>query len=182
MNTKLIGALLVVSLLLGGYGAYKSMQSPSPITQVVEKQVGATPSPDQYTYSQYYSGLGASKYQTLFSVNASTTSSTAPTLPLALSKSSHGIITVGTSTPAVRTTYASTTAVTANSTVWLQQTTSGPTGVTCNTTGATSTISAIFASTTNISLNGFSATLGSIPTTNPVCLEYWVVDRSTSGY
>lgn len=149
---------------------------------VPEQLVGGSQSQDHYNPEYFRNGLYGNKFFSLSSVNASSTSSTAPTLPLALSAGSHGVITVGTSTPAVRTTYASTTAVTANSTIYFAQTASGPAGVTCNSTGATSTIYTTYTSSTNISLNGFAVTLGSIPTTNPVCLSYWIVDRSTSGY
>lgn len=178
----ILGLVIFGAVALGIYNYATRPQSVERVTVEKVEQVGGSQSQDHYNPEFFRNGLYANKFFTLSSTNASTTSSTAPTLPLALGAGSHGIITVGTSTPAVRTTYASTTAVTSNSTVFFQQTASGPAGVTCNTTGATSTIVTTYTSSTRASLNGFAVTLGSIPATDPVCLEYWVVDRSTSGY
>lgn len=184
MNKFLSSVLALLVLAVGGLYVQKPEVTVQPTPVVVNQptDVGASPNPDVLTQTRFKAGVLANKYGSLTTVNASTTSSTVPTLQLGLG--STGIITVGTSTPAIRTQYASTTAVSsANSVVRVTQVATGPAGVTCNTTQATNTlVSTFFASSTNTSLNGFGITLGAIPTTNPACFFYEVFDRSTNGY
>lgn len=182
---KFISSVLVLLVLAVG-GLY--LRKPEVTVQTTPVQVdqpdlvGANPGLDHLSNEYFKAGVSATKYFGLSTVNASTTSSTAPTLQLG--KGSSGIITVGTSTPAIRTQNASTTAVSSsNSVVKVTQVANGPAGVTCNTTQATNTlVSTLFASSTAPSLNGFSLVLGSIPTTNPACFFYEVFERSTNGY
>lgn len=94
------------------------------------------------------------------------------TTPAALGSAAAGFIAIGTSTPATRVLNASSTAITINSQVFVQQssTTTVP-NVTCNTTAATSTIvSGIFPG------SGFQITTGSVPTTNPNCYYYRIIN------
>lgn len=178
MNKAISSIFLTAAVALSLYAAFKPAEKPS--VQVVEQPVAATPSPEHFNQEYFYNGLSTSKLYGLSSVNASTTTTT----PIQLGSGSHGQITVGTSTPAIRIQNASTTAITATSMVFLQQisTTTMP-SVTCNATQATNTqVSLVFASSTNSSMNGFQITLGSIPATNPACFNYWIVDRSKAGY
>lgn len=165
-----------MGVVLSGFGVYTLTVPPvAPVQQAPyyqERPVGASG-------NRFVDGLFAAKYSGIDSVNASTTSSTAPTLQLGAG--THGVITVGTSTPAVKVQYASTTAINANSMVFVQQTLSGPPGVTCNTTQATNTLVSVHDHATSTN-DGFGITLGSIPTTNPPCFEYLIFDRSKSGY
>jgi hypothetical protein len=92
--------------------------------------------------------------------------------PSALGSAAAGYFVVGTGTPATRLGLASTTAVTANSVIMVQQETRSPmAGVTCNTTLATSS-----SITTVAPDSGFVLTVGSIPATNPQCWSYWIIN------
>lgn len=178
-NNKFISILAFIAIAISAVVFFRHPPV-SPVPPAVEVPVGASPSPDHYNYEQFFTGMGASKFSGLSSVNASTTSTT----PLQLGSGSQGQITIGTSTPVTRTVNASTTAITASSMVFLQQiaTTTMP-SVTCNSTQATNTmVSLVFASSTNSSMNGFQVTLGANPATNPACFNYWIVDRSKTGY
>jgi hypothetical protein len=102
----------------------------------------------------------------------SATIGSSSTSPFALGSAIAGHITVGTTTPATRVAIASSTAVTANSSIILQQETTTPiAGTTCNGTAATSTLV-----TSKIAGSGFVVTSGSIPATNPECYAFWIIN------
>ncbi len=176
-----IAALAVLVLVFGGLYLKKPAvveYVPQSNGKVVEVPVGASSGTEHYNLENFYNGLTASKFYGLYSVNASSSTTTMATITLALGAGSQGEITIGTSTPVTNVVYASTTAVTLNSMVFLQQiaTTTIP-GVTCNTTVTTTPITKIFVSPTT-TLSGFSATAAANPVTNPLCYAYWILDKS----
>ncbi len=183
MNKYFVGIVAVLALAVGGIAmtshSSKTTVTTAPVVQQ-EPVLGAAASPDHYNYEQFFVGEGSSKYAVISPVSASSSSTTAANIYLALGASSAGQLTIGTSTPGTRVVNASTTAITSPSDlvlVFSRSTTTIP-GVTCNATAPTSTIlSSIFASSTNTGLNGFQLTAGSIPTTNPNCYEYLIVPK-----
>lgn len=175
----------LLSLLASGilsFGVYVALDKP-PVTTttVVEKPVGAAASPDHYNLEQFFYGAAVQKFYGLGSVSASSgASSTAPNITLQLGNGSHGQFTLGTSTPATNVINASSSAITLNSMVFLQQTaTTTLGGVTCNTTATvTPTTKVIFIATASSTTNGFQVTAGGTPATNPLCYNYWILDKS----
>jgi len=119
----------------------------------------------------------AAQYLTASVAFASTTSATSSNVNLG--SAAAGFITIGTSTPSgAGGQVVSATAISANSQVFIQQVTfNAIPGTTCNATPATSTVvTAITASTTNTSLNGFTIKAGSIPATNPNCYAFHIIN------
>lgn len=89
--------------------------------------------------------------------------------PAALGSASSGHFIIATSG---NTGSASTTVVTANSTIILQREATTPiAGTTCNSTATTTPIV-----TSKIAGNGFVATSAANPVTNPICLAYWIIN------
>lgn len=132
-----------------------------------------------YNPALFRNGVYSNQYNGIGSISASSSSTTIASITLQLGSSSNGQLTIGTVTPATALVNASTTAITQNSLVFVQPTatTTIPT-VTCNAVPPTSTtVSVIFASSTNTSLNGFQLRAGSIPTTNPNCYNYWIINK-----
>jgi hypothetical protein len=177
MKQFLLG-VCVTALVAAGVIAYVTKPAPvQPVQQPVvqEPNLGSAARPDHYEYQQFFAGLAASKFFGIGSVSG--TSSTTSTVSLTAGAS--GQITLGTSTPGTTVINASTTAITLNSMVYVQQSaTTTLAGVTCNTTPVASIAKSLFASSTSLALNGFSVTVAAIPTTNPLCLNYLVVDKS----
>jgi hypothetical protein len=111
------------------------------------------------------SNMTAATYRTASVGSSSSTNAS-------LGSASAGFLTIGTSTPATRIVNASTTAVTIRSQIFVTQSaTTTVAGTTCNSTPATSTI------VTHIWPGvGFTLSTGSIPTTNPNCYYYRILN------
>lgn len=171
-------AIALGVLILVGIGIHFAI--PKTVAPAPDKPVGGSTSSDHYFPEYFRNGMYANLTYSLNTVNASSSSTTAANIFLALGSGAAGQITVGTSTPATRVVNASTTAISATTDmVFLQPTAqSSIAGVTCNALAPTSTVvSQIVASSSAPTLNGFQVTLGSIPTTNPVCLNYWILKK-----
>jgi hypothetical protein len=168
MTKYLLGLLAALVVGVGiGYFAHPS----TPASQTFGGIYDANKFNSQYFYNGLYvsGGVTGGEYKKL------SNSSTTPTTTLS-SLAVAGHLTVGTGQSVES---ASTTAITSSSdrvVVQLEQTTPVA-GVTCNTTlnGSTTEATAVFASTTNTSLNGFILYLAGAPVTNPFCYSYSIV-------
>lgn len=182
MKKESIVVVLVAVALLGGLYFCRPIIQVNTPSQQEQPPLSANSGTEHYNLENFYSGAAVSKYSGIGSVNASTTSSTLPYLYINLGAGTHGQFTLGTATPTsgFPSVSATATAVTLNSMVFVQQTsTTSIPGVTCNGTATVTPLTKIvFASSTNISNNGFTVTAISSPLTNPLCYDYWILDRS----
>lgn len=183
---KLLASVAVAVVV--GVGLGFLFDSPKVVERVVEREapVGSRRIADDHFVNGFYAGstdqfsvsstgvlsssggittTGALTGTTFASGSVGASSSTPAALGSAAS--GHFIIATGGNTG-----QASTTAVTANSTIILQREGSTPiAGTTCNTTATTTPIV-----TSKVAGNGFIATSAANPVTNPICLAYWIIN------